>query len=176
MPEWFPFTYSCYLGQSFLQFGQYTLLLDEGTQQGDPLGPLFFYLTVVTLVKQTRSQCSIWYMDDGALGDNVYTLLRDFRMLLDESTKFGLSINIAKCEIITDDVKVLQKFKSVVPGIRHVDTTAAMLLGAPIGCEHSVDGILKANQPQWLIGSLEWFLHRSNSLFRLFRRSGMDRL
>jgi hypothetical protein len=99
----------------------------------------------MTLVKQIRSQCNIWYMDDGALGDNVDTLLTDFRMLLDESTKLGLSINIAKCEIITDDVKVLQKFKDVAPGIRHVDTSTAMLLGAPIGSEQSVDGVLKAN-------------------------------
>jgi hypothetical protein len=36
--------------------------------------------------------------------------------------------------------------------------------------------MIRPSQPQWLIGSLEWFLHRSNSLFRLFRRSGMDRL
>jgi hypothetical protein len=42
MPELFPFIYSCYSGQSFLRFGQYTLLSDEGTQQGDPLGPLLF--------------------------------------------------------------------------------------------------------------------------------------
>jgi hypothetical protein len=62
MPEFFPFTYSCYSSQSFIRFDQYTLLSDEGTQQGAPLGPLLFFLTIITLVKQIRSQCNIWMM------------------------------------------------------------------------------------------------------------------
>jgi hypothetical protein len=37
------------------------------------------------------------------------------------------------------------KVLDVAPGIRHVSTTTAMLLGAPIGSEKSVDGASKAN-------------------------------
>jgi hypothetical protein len=50
----------------------------------------------------------------------------------------GISVYIAECEIITDDVKVLQKFKDVAPDIQHADTSLAMLLGAPIGSEQNV--------------------------------------
>jgi hypothetical protein len=64
-------------------------------------------------------------------------------MLMDESRKLGLIINITKCEIMTDNVEVLEKYRDVAPGIKHVKTAAAMLLGAPIGSEQSVDDVLK---------------------------------
>lgn len=54
LPELYPLIYSCYSDQSFLRFGQYTLTSDEGTQQGDPLGPLLYCNTTMSLV-QTRS-------------------------------------------------------------------------------------------------------------------------
>lgn len=76
----------------------------------DPLDPLLFCITVMSLVNRMKSQCYIWYMDDGALGDDVDTLLSDFKMLVTESRKLGLNINVSKCEIITDDVAVVQMF------------------------------------------------------------------
>ena len=78
-------------------------------------------------------------MDDGTLGDEVDTLLADFRMLLEEGKKFGLVVNVAKCEVITDDDEVLQKFRDIAPDIRHVKTASALLLGAPIGGRQSVE-------------------------------------
>ena len=144
LPELFPFIDSCYAGQSFLRFGQFTLLSDEGPQQGDPLGPLLFCSTTLALVKRVKSQCNIWYMDDGTLGDEVDTLLADFRMLLEEGKKFGLVVNVAKCEVITDDDEVLQKFRDIAPDIRHVKTASALLLGAPIGGRQSVEDVLSA--------------------------------
>jgi hypothetical protein len=168
LPELFPFISSCYSGQSFLRFGKYTLMSDEGPQQGDPLGPLLFCLTVMAFVKQVKSQCNIWYMDDGAIGDNVDALLSDFRMLMDESRKLGLIINVAKCEIITDNDDVLQKFRDVAPDIKHVKTAAAMLLGAPIGNEQSVDDVLKAKLEELRrLSSRLSLLHAHDALFLL---------
>jgi hypothetical protein len=168
LPELFPFISSCYSGQSFLRFGKYTLMSDEGPQQGDPLGPLLFCLTVMALVKRIKSQCNIWYMDDGAIGDNVDALLSDFRMLMDESRKLGLIINVTKCEIITDNVEVLQKFRDVAPDIKHVKTAAAMLLGAPIGSEQSVDDVLKAKLEELRrLSNRLSLLHAHDALFLL---------
>jgi hypothetical protein len=60
---------------------------------------------------------------------------------MDESRKLGLIIDVAKCEIITDNVEVLQKFRYVALDIKHVKTAAAMLLGQPaVGSEQSVRG------------------------------------
>jgi hypothetical protein len=38
------FHLSTIVSSSALQFGEFTLLLEEGAQQGDPLRPLYFYL------------------------------------------------------------------------------------------------------------------------------------
>jgi Reverse transcriptase (RNA-dependent DNA polymerase) len=110
LPKLFPVISSCYSGQSFLRFGKYTLMSDEGLQLGDPIGPLLFCLTTMAFVIQVKSQRNIWYTDDGAMGANVDTLLSDFRMLIDECKRLGLIINVAKCEISTDNVEVMQKF------------------------------------------------------------------
>ena len=106
---------------------------DEEPQQGDPLGPLLFCLTVMTLVKRIKSQCNNWYMDDGTMGDGVDRLLSDFEMLRVEGRKLDLVVNDVKCEIITDDVELLRKFKNIAPDIKHVTTASAILLCAPVG-------------------------------------------
>jgi hypothetical protein len=159
---------SFYSGQSFLRFGQYTLLSDEGPQLDHPLGPLLFCLTVMAHIKRIKFQCNIWFMDNGAMNYNVDLLLSDFRMLRDENRKLGLIVNVAKCEIITDNVEVLQKFRNVAPDIKHVKTASAMLLGAPNGGEQSVDDVLKAKLQELhrLSNRLSLF-HAHDALFRL---------
>jgi len=142
LPALFPFIDSCYSASSFLRFGNFTLQSDEGPQQGDPLGPLLFCTTVMTLVQRIKSQCNIWYMDDGTMGGHVDTLLADFQMLQVEGKKLGLTVNCGKCEIITDCDDVMQKFRKIAPNIKHVRTASAMLLGAPIGGEQCIDDAL----------------------------------
>ena len=142
---------------------------DERPQQGDPLGPLLFCLNVMAFVKQVKSQCNIWYMDDGAIGDNVDALLSDIRMLMDESRKLDL---VAKCEIITDNDEVCY-CRSSETDIKHVKTAAAMLLGAPTGSEQSVDVKAKLEELRRLSNRLS-LLHAHDALFlteELFQHS-----
>jgi len=80
---------------------------------------IHFCLTVMALVQRIKSPCNIWYMDDGTMRDDVNTLLADFQLLMVEGRKLGLIINVAKCEIITDDVDVLQNFRNISPDIKH---------------------------------------------------------
>ena len=142
LPALFPYIDSCYSGQSYLRFGHFTIMSDEGPQQGDPLGPLLFCITAMAIVKRVKSQLNIWFMDDGTMGGDVGTLLADFRMLMVEGSKLGLVVNDAKCEVITDDDEVMKKFKDVAPDIKQVNMSSAMLLGAPIGNEDSVEEVL----------------------------------
>ena len=51
-PELFSFIHAAYGEPSLLFCGQHTLLSAEGVQQGDPLGPFFFCLTIQLLVLQ----------------------------------------------------------------------------------------------------------------------------
>jgi len=51
VPELLPFLIAAYSQASHLQFGEFHVLSDEGVQQGDPLGPLLFCLTVGGVTK-----------------------------------------------------------------------------------------------------------------------------
>jgi len=70
------------------------------------------------------------------MGYDVKTLLADLQLLMVEGRELG---NVSRCEIITDDIDVLQKFRNFAPDIKHVKPASAILLGAPIGGEQSVD-------------------------------------
>lgn len=143
VPSLFEFISSCYSDFSFLRFGQYTLSSEEGPQQGDPLGPLLFCLTVMPLVQRVQSPFNIWYMDDGTLGGDADTLISDFRMLKTEGEKLGLVINPAKCELITDDISLVDRVRVVIPDILHTNKTSAELMGAPVGGEEGIGRTLE---------------------------------
>ena len=52
----------------------------ESMQQGDPLGPLQFCLTIHPLVSHLRSVFRVsLYLEDGTLGNLVEDVLSDFR-------------------------------------------------------------------------------------------------
>ena len=44
------------------------LLSDEGAQQGDPLGPLWFCLTTKRLTQNISSELNLRFLDDGSVG------------------------------------------------------------------------------------------------------------
>ena len=54
----------------------------------------------------------------------------------------GLELNENKCEIVTDDDSVAANVRVVLPNIRHISCGDALLLGAPVGDERSVDTVL----------------------------------
>ena len=63
---------SCYSGQPLLLLGKDIIHSCCGTQQGDPLGPLGFALTLHPIIKRIRAEVpslalNAWYLDDGTL-------------------------------------------------------------------------------------------------------------
>ncbi len=60
LPELYSFVHMCYSSASFLNFGEFLLLLDEGFQQGDPLGPLLFCATSLKLASSLTSEFNSW--------------------------------------------------------------------------------------------------------------------
>ena len=70
-PELFPFISSCYSTSSSLYFHDTIIISSaEGVQQGDPLGPLLFYLVIFPLTQMLCSEFRIFYLDDATLGGN----------------------------------------------------------------------------------------------------------
>ena len=65
-PDIYNFINFCYGGISDLQWLDYIINSEVGSQQGDPLGPLLFALVLHCFVKVLQQLChfSLWYLDD----------------------------------------------------------------------------------------------------------------
>ena len=100
LPELLPFTTSTLSGPSDLQFANFTLQSEEGTQQGDPLGPLYFCLEIIERLKAMKSELVLAYLDDITLGDDAKTVLGGFLQLKESALRVGLKINRDKCEVV----------------------------------------------------------------------------
>jgi len=130
IPELFAFASSAYSVPSILFYGPFRLFSQEGTQQGDPLGPLLFCNTVQPLLLSLLSELTLGYLDDFTLGGDVATVAQDVSRIADLGSKMGLTLNVAKCELVAHsslvvDDPLLRSFGRIEPG-------DATLLGAPL--------------------------------------------
>ena len=138
-PELLPFFNMCYERESFLVYGDHTLLSREGFQQGDPIASFGFCLGVHRCLTAISSKFKVGYMDDISAGDKWQIVLRDFAKFIDSAKGLRLNLNNTKCEItvFTQDQQksdmILREFRRVCPGISSVSTEDAELLGSPLG-------------------------------------------
>jgi hypothetical protein len=61
-------------------------LSETGVQQGDPLGPLLFCLTLHPVIKSLKSEFNVWYLDDGVLADDPSIVFNDFQEIFQLSS------------------------------------------------------------------------------------------
>jgi hypothetical protein len=167
-PELLHFAESTISQTSTLQFGDFSLQSDEGAQQGDPLGPLYFCLTFKKLLDDRKSEFVIGFLDDVAIGGEAACALEDFIQLEEAAKSIGLQMNHNKCEIVglSDDTRFLFTSR----GINLPETTAAqvILLGSPLSAGQHLDALLqdKHQELQRLTKRLE-FMPSHDSLYLL---------
>jgi len=139
-----PFVLAAYGAPSRLWLGDKTLWSGEGVQQGDPLGPLLFCLTIHPLLSEGGCDIVTGYLDDIGLGDQVPRLVERIQALEVQASAMGLSLNHDKCEVIGLGPSELVQWQS--SGLRFAvtNTRDASFLGAPLGKE-GVDAALLAN-------------------------------
>ena len=140
-PAIYTFVYSAYDAPSDLQWGDRSILSAEGVQQGDPLGPLLFCLTLHQHSLFLRSEFNVFYLDDVTLGGDCHDLLHDLKVMKD-AVKLGLTLNTAKCEIISQDMTTCVTLLVSLPGAQLVPTSHAQLLGSPLGDDASISAVL----------------------------------
>ena len=88
MVAWVEF---CYGSQPLLHFGDHMTLSKCDAQQGDPLGPVLFSLTVHPIVERIKREVldlniNVWYLDDGNLCGNPNNLLRAMKIVEEDGT------------------------------------------------------------------------------------------
>ena len=142
-PDLFRFVSSAYERPSSLFYGDHIIQSAEGVQQGDPLGPLLFCLTIHPLVSRLKSSFAVFYLDDGTLGGPLQEVLSDLRLVEEEAAKLGLHLNHSKSELICDDAPTREAMLFEVPGLHNVSCSQATLLGSPIGKVECISDTIK---------------------------------
>ena len=95
--------YCClaYRSPSQLRYGGYMVMSREGVQQGVPLGPLLFCLTIHPVLTSLNSEFKIGYLNDILIGGETVTMSNDVSYLISISEEIGLELNVNKCELIS---------------------------------------------------------------------------
>ena len=143
IPEIYALCHSAYGAKSQLLFGNHIIDSSSGVQQGDPLGPLLFSLTLQPILEKLSSSLKFAYLDDVTLGGPSNIVSNDIEILKTESARIGLKLNVFKCEVITSnerpDFDVFSNFVVIHP-------CDAILLGAALLHESALDEMLNKIQ------------------------------
>ena len=139
IPELLPFVHSAYSKPSSLMWGNDVLQSLEGVQQGDPLGPLLFCLSIHKMCAKLKSELAGFFLDDGTLGGYWEDVIDDLKLIEEEASDVGLQLNRSKTELFCSDSATRSKVLSTFPGVRVVEVEDAELLGSPLGSATSVN-------------------------------------
>ena len=137
-PSLYPFVHSLYSSQSSLFWEEETICSSEGVQQGDPLGPLLFCLSIHHLVTSLKSEFCIFYLDDGTLGGSSNEVFSDLQNVEQAAEDLGFHLNREKCEIICCDPVTKEQWLATSPDLLFSDPESATLLGSPLGDVNSI--------------------------------------
>jgi hypothetical protein len=127
-----------------LRFGDNTIGSLEGTQQGDPLGPLLFCLTIQPLLRSLSSELIAANMDDLTLGGCISAVAADATTISSEGIKYGLQLNSSKYEAITSQGFTAH---SALDNFLQFTADTATLLGAPLSIGQAMTECLTGKLP-----------------------------
>ncbi len=132
-PELLGWVHWCYSQPAQLRFGEHTILSTSGVQQGDPLGPLLFSLTLSELLRTIKISADIplnvWYLDDGTLIGPRPMVAEVLSSIETHGHRFGLFLNRSKCEVYwPSGDPTFSEFPEEVTRLR----SGVSLLGSPI--------------------------------------------
>ena len=138
-PELFHLVEQTYSQPSHLLMDRHVLPSATGVQQGDPLGPALFCLSITELVERLVSPLNVWYMDDGTLAGDPAVVLGDVRRVIDFGAASGLHLNPRKCEVFThgfpspdEAAAAVGRLREVLPGCLWTPPASLALLGVPL--------------------------------------------
>jgi hypothetical protein len=147
VPELYRFSWQAYASDSFLFFGDTTIMSATGVQQGDPLGPALFSLAIDEAVRSVSTDLNIWYLDDGTVGGAVEDVVSSLVGIIPAFADMGLEINDAKCEVFLlncsrqQEGEYLAKIRRVLPAVRFPEAACRHLLGSPLTSEAIVPSL-----------------------------------
>jgi hypothetical protein len=139
VPEIYAFCHLAYSVNTSLKFGNRTISSEEGIQQGDPLGPLIFCLTIQPLLQSLSSEFIVGYIDDITIGGPRDTVSRDVNVISADGIAYGLHLNADKCECISKSTVSTAPLNNFI----QLSVNDATLLGAPLSTGAAMDSLLE---------------------------------
>lgn len=126
----------CYAFPANLYYGASTLSSAQGVQQGDPLGPLLFSLTLHPLVLKISQQCQLdlqaWYLDDGTIIGDTLQVSKAFHIIQNEGASVGLHLNVEKIELFWPSTATRSLQDGIFPADIGRSSIGVKLLGGPV--------------------------------------------
>ncbi|GKD40780.1 putative reverse transcriptase domain-containing protein [Tanacetum coccineum] len=93
----------CYSSPARLYYGEHFLWSSQGVQQGDPLGPLLFYLVLHPLICKIRDSFNLclqaWYLDDGTIVGDTLVVGKVLELITEDGPRRDLHLNVDKTEL-----------------------------------------------------------------------------
>ena len=125
-------------------------------QQGDPLGPLIFCLTIHPTLLSLKSEFLVGYMDDITIGGPVASVASDINAIIDDGNAKGMHLNVTQCELISNDMP-----PTIIPldQFIHVISDVATLLGAPLLAGKALVKALEKKYDEFMLQSVFGLLH-----------------
>ena len=142
VPEIYRLVHASFSCDPILVYGEHQILSREGSQQGDPLGSLEFCEAIHPLLVNLLSTVKIGYMDDITLAGHIQTVEDDVNSIIQHSEEIGLTLNLDKCEIITEDSTIITD-SSIFSQFQKVHKQDMILLGAPVIKGRAQDAVLR---------------------------------
>ena len=120
-PGLYSLLWQAYSSPTRLFFGEEGFASEMGIQQGDPIGPVLFALSVYKAARGVQSEFNVWYLDDATLGRSPERVYDDLVVLLERLRAIGLEVNGRKCEltILNDSMPEATEtlFRGLLPGV-----------------------------------------------------------
>ena len=172
-----PFVASAYCSTTSLFWGGNVLDSAEGVQQGDPLGPLLFCLTVHALYTNLSCSFHLFYLDDGTLGGQSADVLQDLHDIEKQAEENGLHLNKSKSEVICKSSATSTMWKARVSDIQLTPPEGATLLGSSLGHIESQDQAMSEKIEQLkVMGNRLKYLRSQDALILLKNAMAIPKL
>ena len=135
-PGLYNLLWQAYSSPTRLFFGEVGFASETGIQQGDPIGPALFALSVDEAARGVQSEFNVRYLDDATLGDFPERVHNDLVVLLERLRVIGFEVNGSKCEltILNDSMPETTEamFRGLLPRVRVVEACDLSMDGAPV--------------------------------------------